>query len=121
MKKLKVYSENRKEWIMKDVGMTETFAERFLGLMGKSGMDLEALLINPCTSIHMFFMKMPIDAVYLNKSDCIIAVEKELKPWSIGGFHKGTASVMEMPSGEADRIGLFCGEVLSFSLKSEME
>jgi hypothetical protein len=114
MKKMAVYSENRKVWLMKDVNMTESFGERLLGLMGKSYVGAEALLISPCNSIHMFFMKMPIDAVFLDGKGCVIAVNKSMKPWTISRIYKRGRSVMEMPSGSADRIGIKCGEVLSF-------
>jgi len=115
MKKLTAYSEKRKERIINDINMTENFMERFLGLMGKSDVGAEALLIEPCKSIHMFFMKMPIDAVFLDKNGRILALEKNLKPWSVSGIYKNGRSVMEMPSGSADRLGLECGEVLAFS------
>ncbi|MBZ0252169.1 MAG: DUF192 domain-containing protein, partial [Candidatus Methylomirabilis sp.] len=35
-----------------------TFLSRFLGLMGRAGLpEGEALVIAPCNSIHMFFMR----------------------------------------------------------------
>ncbi len=121
MKKLTAYSEKSKESIINDINMTENFMERFLGLMGKSDVGAEALLIEPCKSIHMFFMKMPIDAVFLDKNGRILAVEKNLKPWSVSGIYKNGRSVMEMPSGSADRLGLECGEVLGFYERPKMD
>ncbi|HKL10306.1 MAG TPA: DUF192 domain-containing protein [Clostridia bacterium] len=121
MKKLTAYSEKRKERIISDINLTDNFMERFLGLMGKTDVGAEALIIEPCKSIHMFFMKMMIDAVFLDKNGRIIAMEKNLMPWSVSGIYKNGRSVMEMPSGSADRLGLECGEVLRFFEKEEID
>ncbi len=121
MKKMVIYSEKRKEIILNDINMTETFKERFLGLMWKSHIGAEALIIKPCNSIHMFFMKIPIDAVFLDKKGRIIALEKNLRPWAVSGIYKNSRAVMEMPSGSADRLGLECGQILDFYETSKVD
>ena len=46
----------------------DSFFKRFIGLMGKKQLGQgEGLLLN-CSSIHCFFMKIPIDAVYISKN-----------------------------------------------------
>ena len=46
---------------------------RMRGLLGRRSLDEGAgLLIDPCSSIHMFFMRFPIDVVYLNKEDVVV-------------------------------------------------
>lgn len=112
MKKASIFSENRGSVILKDVEVTETFIERFQGLMMKPRMDAEALIIKPCGSIHMFFMRFSIDAVFMNGSGRILAIEKRLKPWSVSGIHRESRSVMELPAGQAEAAGFFPGEVL---------
>ena len=83
------------------VGAASNFFTRFIGLMGKKCLgDGEGLLLLNCPSIHCFFMKIPIDAVYLSENMTVLGVET-LSPWSIGKHVKGTAHVLELAAGNA--------------------
>lgn len=67
------------------------------------------LLLVSTNSIHMCFMRFAIDAVYLDQDNIIVKIVKNLHPW-IGisaCFH--AASVIEMLSGEAERLHLEIG------------
>jgi uncharacterized membrane protein (UPF0127 family) len=86
---------------------------RFWGLMGKRRLpDGEALLIDPCSSVHTMFMRFPIDVVYLDAENRVLKVVDSMKPWraSLGG--KGAKRVLEMLPGAAAAAGLGPGAVL---------
>ena len=73
---------------------------RLVGLLGSAGLAPgEGLLIVPCSSIHMFFMRFPIDAVYLNRDLEVVGLDADLKPWRIGRFYRGARYVLELPAG----------------------
>ena len=96
---MKVTSSGRV--IAANVCLADSFWSRFWGLMGKKSLgDEEGLLLMRCSSIHCFFMKIPIDAVYLSKNMTVLGTET-LKPWSVGRFFKGTANVLELKAGRA--------------------
>ncbi len=85
---------------------------RMRGLLGRRGLDDgEGLLIRPTGSIHMFFMRFPIDAVFLDRELQILKVVPDLKPWRTAG-KKGAKQVLEMGAGEAARRGLEPGQRL---------
>lgn len=78
--------------------ISHTFLTRFRGLMGRTVLPTDfCLLLTPCSSIHMAFMKIPLDVAYLDKSGLVIAIQKDLQPWRIGEIHKGAYSVLEAP------------------------
>jgi uncharacterized protein len=82
------------------------------GLLGRRGLDDgEGLLIRPTSSIHMFFMRFPIDAVFLDRELRILKIVPDLKPWRIAG-KKEAKQVLEMGAGEAARRGLEPGQQL---------
>jgi uncharacterized protein len=82
--------------------VSDTFWSRFMGLMGKPGLPAgEGLLINPCNSIHMFFMKFAIDAIFLDSSFKIIKLIRNLKPGMIVGTVPGARQVVEVTAGSA--------------------
>lgn len=79
------------------VFIANNFKKRFLGLMGKKE-GVYGLLLQPCNSIHTFFMRYPLDALFLDKNNKIIAIKRLLKPFSIVPSVKGAVKVLEFPS-----------------------
>jgi uncharacterized membrane protein (UPF0127 family) len=85
---------------------------RLKGLLGRRGLDDgEGLLIKPTGSIHMFFMRFPIDAVFLDRELRVLKVAAELKPWRMAA-KKGAKQVLELGAGEAARRGVELGQRL---------
>lgn len=86
------------------VKIAKTFMERFMGLMGKTSLpDKEGLFFPKCSSIHCFFMKMPIDVIYLNK-ECTVLYKETVEPWHIGKFVKHAAHIVELKEHDGDGI-----------------
>lgn len=88
---------------------------RLRGLLGRSciGED-EALYIEPCSSIHTFFMKFPIDAVFVDGKMRVAAVYKALRPWRLSMIHPSAAGVVELAAGRAAASGTEKGDQLAF-------
>jgi uncharacterized membrane protein (UPF0127 family) len=92
--------------------LADTSWTRMRGLLGRRGLDDgEGLLIRPAGSIHMFFMRFPIDAVFLDRELRILKVAPNLKPWRTAG-KRGAKQVLEIAAGEAERRGLEPGRQL---------
>ncbi len=69
--------------------------------MGRKNLgEGEGLFLARCSSIHCFFMRTSIDAVYLAKDLTVIAVEP-LHPWKIGKRIAKTEHVLELAAGSA--------------------
>lgn len=85
----------------------DTFFKKFKGLMGKNSLAAdEALLLKGCRSIHCFWMKFSIDAVYLDQDNTVLYVET-VPPWHIGNQHvKGTKSILEITAGAGKNIDI---------------
>ena len=85
---------------------------RFWGLMGRRPLPPgEALIIDPCNSVHTLFMRFPIDVAFVDKNGRIVKVAEGLKPFR-AAVGKGSRWVIEMPSGAAVRAGLAVGDLL---------
>jgi uncharacterized membrane protein (UPF0127 family) len=64
-----------------------------------------ALDIRPCSSIHMMFMRFPIDAVFYDREGKVTRVARNLRPWfgiAFGG--RGARGVVELPAGGAETV-----------------
>ena len=83
---------------------------RLRGLLGRRELgNGEGLLLWPASSIHMFFMRFPIDAVFVDRELTVRKVVPGLRPWQIA-FGKGSRAVLELPAGECDRRGIAAGD-----------
>ncbi len=93
------------------VHLATTFWQRFCGLMLRRPLPpATALLIAPCNSIHMCFMRFAIDAVYLDKNGRILKITRHLRPWLSLSACWRAHSVLEMTAGQADALGLQKGQ-----------
>ncbi|MHB8789821.1 MAG: DUF192 domain-containing protein [Desulfobulbaceae bacterium] len=88
------------------VGRTQHWHERLIGLLGRRSLPQgHGLLIEPCGSVHTFFMGMPIDAVFLGSNERIVRIAANLPPWRMA-MATGGAAVLEVAAGAAAGAGL---------------
>ena len=87
------------------VRRANTFATRFLGLMGRRE-GRYGLLLSPCDSIHMMCMRFALDAVFLDEAGTVVRVCRNVRPWGFAFGGRGARAVLELPAslGLADRI-----------------
>ena len=96
-----------------EVKIADTFFTRLVGLMFQKKLPQgTGLLLIPCNSVHMCFMRFAIDVIYLDKEYNILKVVKNLKPWIGLSLFIPAWATLEMTAGEADRCGLKVGEKL---------
>ena len=89
------------------------FGTRFMGLMGRAGLpEGEGLLLVPGGSVHTFFMRFAMDAVFVRDDGTVLRVTPAVKPWRLAGAPRGTRFVLELEGGRAAAYGLVEGAVL---------
>jgi hypothetical protein len=85
---------------------------RMRGLLGRRGLGPdEGILLRPAGSIHTFFMRFPIDAVFLDRDHRVVRVAATLPPWRFAAARRSRA-VLELRAGEAAARGISVGDVL---------
>ena len=85
---------------------------RMKGLLGRTELRPgEGLLLRPASAIHTFFMRFPIDAVFLDRDWRVVGIAGDVAPWRTAG-RKGAKAVLELPAGESARRGLRPGDLL---------
>ena len=81
--------------------VADTFWTRFRCLMGRSELPAgEGMLFRPGGSVHMFFMRIPLDVVFCDKDLRVLKVVRDLQPWKTAG-RKGAKVVVELAVGAA--------------------
>lgn len=88
---------------------------RLKGLLGRDGLEQgEGLLLRPASSIHTFFMRFPIDVVFLDRTLVVLGIEDTVDPWR-SASKRGAKAVLELPAGESSRRGLTVGTQLTLA------
>jgi uncharacterized membrane protein (UPF0127 family) len=89
---------------------------RMRGLLGRRSLAPgEGLLLRPASSVHTFFMRFPIDVVFVSAAGEVLKIAG-LPPWRTAAA-RGAKAVVELPAGEADRRGIRVGISLDLSLE----
>ena len=73
-------------------------------------------------SIHMLFMRFPIDALFLSAPDKdgtrrVVSMRPNLPAWrGVVWYARGAKAVLELPAGTLDRHGVRFGDVVSIEV-----
>jgi uncharacterized membrane protein (UPF0127 family) len=93
--------------------VADGFGSRLRGLLGRSGLaDGEALCLQDCNSIHMFFMRFPIDVAFVNADGRVLHALDSIRPWRVSRPVFGAKAALELPAGTLRRLGIVRGSVL---------
>jgi uncharacterized membrane protein (UPF0127 family) len=83
---------------------------RMKGLLGRRELPGgEGILLRPASSIHMAFMRFPIDAVFLAHDLTVLKVVRDLAPWRMASKRRAH-SVLELPAGTCAAVGIAEGD-----------
>ena len=93
---------------------------RFLGLMGRRELPEEhCLYLRPASSIHMFFMRFPIDAVFLDADGRVLRVYERLRPWRVTRVVRKAKACVELAAGRSSHFALQRGERLQLVMRNQ--
>ena len=97
------------------VERARTVRERLQGLLGRTSLGEGcALVIEPCTSIHTFFMKFAIDVAFLDRGGRVVRAIGAMRPFRATRVYPSAALVVELPSGTLSRTSTREGDLLVF-------
>jgi uncharacterized membrane protein (UPF0127 family) len=91
-----------------DLELGESFWARFRGLMGSP-------------SIHMLFMRFPIDCVFLGREEAdgsrpVVGIRRALPPWrGVVWWVRGGQGVIELPVGAIDASRTAVGDLVAIA------
>jgi len=109
---MKLINQRNGDIIADRVEIADSFFTRLVGLMGRRGMQgNNALVLNPCSSIHTFFMRFSIDAVFIDGQGEVIHLIPEMPTYEISPVVKKAKMVIELPGGTASSR-VYIGDIL---------
>lgn len=110
---LRVHNTTRSTLLADRAEAAETALARLKGLLGRAGLaEGEGLLIQPCNSIHMFFMRFAIDVAFLDGEGRVVKAVHSIRPWRATRVYLSAHAALELPAGTLRRTGTIEGDQL---------
>jgi uncharacterized membrane protein (UPF0127 family) len=88
------------------------------GLLGRDTFPPgAAVVIAPCQAIHTFFMRFPIDVLFVSREGRVVKVRHALAAGRISGALRAYA-VIELPAGTVGQVTTNPGDLVGFQVGS---
>jgi len=95
--------------------IADTHFKRMKGLLGRREFRQgAALILKPCNFIHTFFMRFPIDCLFVDKNKKVKKAVQSLAPFRICGPCFSSSMVIELPAGTLVKYPPQEGDTLVF-------
>lgn len=124
-KQVKIVALKNQAVIADRCRVASSFLSRLIGLIGTQSLAHgQGLLIRPCKEIHMWFMSIPIDVVFIRKeinSEStrifrVTSIKENYRPWSLFPVGDRKASeTIELPVGTIKKANIQEGDTLCIS------
>lgn len=115
---MKAINFTRKTVLADRVKTACSFAGRLVGLICtpdfRAGMGL---LLVPCSSIHTWFMRYPIDVIFLDRDNRVLKVAHSVPPFRLGPVVRGATKALELPAGVIGATETQIGDVIDFTFE----
>ena len=113
--RLQVSNLSRNTVLATCIEIADSAPMRNKGLLGRERISPgEGLWIIPCASVHTFWMRFPIDLVYLDRKKRISKLSCDVRPWRLSAC-LWAHSVLELPPGTIHGTQTQHGDRLEFS------
>lgn len=110
---MKIFNRTKKAFLAETAEKADTAFSRIKGLLGRKEISSGyALIITHCRSIHMFFMRFAIDAVFVDRKDQVIGLVENIQPFQMSPYFFRSSYVIELPPGLIRKTGTQKGDQL---------
>lgn len=97
---MKIINKTQNTEIAAKATLADSFGSRMVGLLRHTTLPTgEGLIITKCNSIHMFFMKFPIDVIFLDKSNIVVGLVENILPNRLSRIYWKATTAIEVPVG----------------------
>lgn len=97
---MKIINQSKNTILATEAVVADKALSRIKGLLGRKELRAgEALIIKPCNSIHTFFMRFPIDVLFVDKHSKAIKAIHSILPFHLTAIYFTAAFAIELPVG----------------------
>lgn len=111
---MKVTNSSKSTIIATQANLADTFITRLVGLLNRDHLaPQEGLIITKCNSIHMFFMKFAIDVIFVSKTNQVVGLVENIKPYQLSQVFWKSSFCIELPVGAIKSSKTQVGDIIS--------
>lgn len=97
-----------------NISLAGNFLKRLKGLMGESEISSgEGMLLYPCKQVHTWFMRFPIDVVFMDKQGKVVHLINNMENGRMSKYINDSYQVLELPAGSIAKHELVIGHKLT--------
>lgn len=114
---MKITNITKKSVVAEKADKADSILSRMIGLLNRKKLrEGEGLVITKCQSIHMFFMKFSIDCIFADKTNKVVGLVRDIKPYRLSRIYPKASYVIELPVGVIDRSNTALGDQIEITL-----
>lgn len=107
-------NESKGQILAQRAKVASSLLSRLKGLLGTNTLPVgDGLWLKPCRSVHTWFMRYPIDVVFLNAEGSVLS-GSTLAPWVFSRWERRAIGVLELPAGTLQKTQTNVGDQISF-------
>jgi len=100
-------------------GRADKPVSRGIGLTFRGSLPKgNGLIIYPCRSVVSFFMRFPIDVLFVDRENRVVHILSDMRPWRISKIVRRGRFVIELPAGTAGETGTQVGDFVGIEENS---
>ena len=115
---MEIVNQTQNPVLANQVRTADSFLTRLVGLLDKKEIfPGEALVITQCQQIHMFFMKFSLDVVFVDRSDVVVGLVENIKPFAMSPIFLQSHRAIELPAGAISKSRTSLGDTIQFLIR----
>jgi len=112
---VKVINKTKNIVLAENASLADTALSRLVGLLGRSAIaPSEALIITHCRSIHMLFMKFPLDVIFVDKNNKVVGLVCNILPFRFSPYFFRAVAAIEIFPGTIARTQIQMKDEICF-------
>lgn len=111
---MKVLNLTKNTVCVRHLQKAQSFSARLTGMIGKDFSHFDGMLFDRCNAVHTFFMKIPLDILFVSREGEVLKRVENFPPWKPFCGCKNSFYVIELEGGSLTRSGTEEGDQLSF-------
>jgi len=97
---MRLINQSKNVVLAENVVLANSFFKRIKGLLGrKDFLSDQAIILDPCNSVHTFFMHFTIDVLFVDKDYRVVEILPQLGPNRISRIYWHSSRVIELSAG----------------------
>jgi len=110
---IRIINLTKNQVLAEEVLLSTNFLKRLKGLLGYKSLEKnQAMILRPANSVHTFFMRFPIDVLFVDRNKIVVKIFRNMKPFKVTGVYLKSAFVIESSAGVIDSTQTAEGDCL---------